>query len=107
MEAGVELGVTYPNPIIEHTFGRARLRSFSFPALISMNAVRHLVIVLGDQLDLDSPVLKELDCERDLVWMAEVSEESTQVWSHKQRITLFCRVTPLGGSTTAWCKGGL
>lgn len=51
--------------------------------------MRNLVIVLGDQLDLDSCVLKQLDPKKDLVWMAEVSEESTHVWSHKQKIALF------------------
>lgn len=55
----------------------------------AMKAVRNLVILLGDQLDLDSCVLKDLDPEQDIVWMAEVSEESTHVWSHKQKITLF------------------
>ena len=51
--------------------------------------VRHLVIVLGDQLDARSTALHDLDPAQDVVWMAEVAEESTHVWSAKQRIALF------------------
>ena len=51
--------------------------------------VRHLVIVLGDQLDADSSALQDFDPKRDVVWMAEVAEESTHVWSAKQRIAVF------------------
>lgn len=51
--------------------------------------MRNLIIILGDQLDHDSPALKEIDPAKDIVWMAEASEESTHVWSHKQRIVLF------------------
>lgn len=51
--------------------------------------VRHLVIVLGDQLDLGSSALDGFDPLQDVVWMAEVAEESTHVWSAKQRITIF------------------
>jgi len=50
---------------------------------------RHLVLVLGDQLDAKSAALDGFDQKRDAVWMAEVAEESTQVWSHKTRIALF------------------
>ena len=52
-------------------------------------AVRHLVLVLGDQLDRAASVLDGFDPALDLVWMAEASEESTHVWSSKQRIVLF------------------
>ena len=51
--------------------------------------VRHLVIVLGDQLDLQSSALQGFDATQDVVWMAEVAEESTHVWSAKQRIAVF------------------
>lgn len=51
--------------------------------------VRHLVVVLGDQLDDRSSALDGFDPARDAVWMAEVAEESTHVWSHKARIALF------------------
>ena len=45
-------------------------------------AIRNLVLVLGDQLDLSSPALQELDPELDRVWMAEVTSEATHVQSH-------------------------
>ncbi|MDY6951606.1 MAG: cryptochrome/photolyase family protein, partial [Thermodesulfobacteriota bacterium] len=50
---------------------------------------RHLVLVLGDQLDMDSSAFARIDPSVDALWMAEVAEESTHVWSHKARITLF------------------
>jgi deoxyribodipyrimidine photolyase-related protein len=53
------------------------------------DTVRNLVIVLGDQLDLQSSALQGFDPAQDLVWMAEVAEESTHVWSAKQRIAVF------------------
>jgi deoxyribodipyrimidine photolyase-related protein len=48
-----------------------------------------LVVVLGDQLDRQSSAFDGFDPSRDVVWMAEVAEESTHVWSAKQRIALF------------------
>jgi len=51
--------------------------------------VRHLVIVLGDQLDANATALQGFDPAQDVVWMAEVAEESTHVWSAKQRIAVF------------------
>jgi deoxyribodipyrimidine photolyase-related protein len=62
---------------------RARLQS-ALPA-----KVRHVVIVLGDQLDAHSSALEGFDATQDVVWMAEVAEESTHVWSAKQRIAVF------------------
>jgi deoxyribodipyrimidine photolyase-related protein len=53
------------------------------------SAVRRLVLVLGDQLNADSAAFDGFDPARDQVWMAEVAEESTHVWSHKARIALF------------------
>jgi deoxyribodipyrimidine photolyase-related protein len=50
---------------------------------------RHLVIVLGDQLDKDSAGFDGFDAEQDAVWMAEVTGEATHVWSHKARIAIF------------------
>ena len=41
--------------------------------------LRRLVIVLGDQLDRDSPLLQELDPAQDLVFMAEVREEAKRL----------------------------
>ena len=51
--------------------------------------VRNLVIVLGDQLDAESSALEGFDPAHDVVWMAEVAEESTHVWSAKQRTAVF------------------
>ena len=50
---------------------------------------RNLVIVLGDQLDFESSAFDDFDRTRDVVWMAEVAEESAHVWSHQARIVLF------------------
>ena len=47
------------------------------------------MIVLGDQLDRQSSALDGFDPEQDAIWMAEVVEESTHVWSAKQRIAVF------------------
>jgi deoxyribodipyrimidine photolyase-related protein len=52
-------------------------------------SVRHLIVILGDQLNLDSSAFKGFDPKLDCVWMAEVHEESTHIWSSKQRIALF------------------
>ncbi len=52
-------------------------------------ALRHLVLVLGDQLSVDALALKDFDPEQDAIWMAEVDEESTRIVSSKQRTTLF------------------
>ena len=50
---------------------------------------RHLVLVLGDQLNRSSAAFDGFDPQSDLVWMAEVAEESTHVWTHKARIVMF------------------
>ncbi|MGQ3053732.1 MAG: cryptochrome/photolyase family protein [Roseateles sp.] len=54
-----------------------------------MPDMRNLVIVLGDQLDLDASGFDGFDADSDAVWMAEVAEESTHVWSSKPRTALF------------------
>ncbi|MFY8178973.1 MAG: cryptochrome/photolyase family protein [Limnohabitans sp.] len=51
--------------------------------------LRHLVLVLGDQLNQDASAFTDFDPQQDAVWMAEVDEESTHVKSAKQRTTLF------------------
>ncbi len=51
--------------------------------------LRHLVLVLGDQLDLEASAFDGFDAARDRVWMAEVAEESTHVRSSKPRIAMF------------------
>lgn len=55
----------------------------------STSKCRNLVIVLGDQLNIDSAAFDEFDSKQDFVWMAEVAEESTHVWTHKARIVIF------------------
>ena len=50
---------------------------------------RHLVLILGDQLDDDSSAFDGFDPAQDRVVMIEAFEESTHVWSHKIRTALF------------------
>ena len=50
---------------------------------------RHLVLILGDQLNADSAAFDGFDPRQDAVWMAEVTGEATHVWSHKARIAIF------------------
>ena len=54
-----------------------------------MADVRSLIIVLGDQLDLDASAFDGFDASLDRVWMAEAAEESTHVWSGKPRTVMF------------------
>lgn len=54
-----------------------------------MSDTRALVIVLGDQLDSASSAFDGFDAAVDAVWMAEVAEEATHVWSTKQRTAIF------------------
>ncbi len=54
-----------------------------------MAELRHLVLVLGDQLDLDAAAFDGFENAHDAVWMAEVAEESTHVWSSKPRTVMF------------------
>jgi len=51
--------------------------------------LRNLVLVLGDQLDLEAAAFDGFDAAHDAVWMAEVAEESTHVWSSKPRSVMF------------------
>lgn len=51
--------------------------------------MRDLILVLGDQLDLDAAAFDGFDAACDAVWMAEVAEESTHVWSSKPRTVMF------------------
>lgn len=50
---------------------------------------RRLLLVLGDQLDQQSALWADADPRQDVVWMAEVAQESTHVFTHKARIVLF------------------
>ena len=54
-----------------------------------MKPCRHLVLVLGDQLDEHSLALSDFDATQDRVFMAEVREESTHVWSTRLRTAFF------------------
>ena len=54
-----------------------------------MAELRALIIVLGDQLDLDAAAFDGFDTAVDAVWMAEVADESTHVWSSKPRTVMF------------------
>ncbi len=51
--------------------------------------LRNLVVVLGDQLDAGSAAFDGFDPQTDAVWMAEVAEESTHVWTSQPRIAIF------------------
>lgn len=50
---------------------------------------RHLILVLGDQLDERSAAFDDFDLKTDAVWMAEVAHESEKVWVAKPRIAIF------------------
>ena len=50
---------------------------------------RHLLVVLGDQLNPDSALFDGADPSCDVIWMAEVATEACHVWSHQSRIALF------------------
>lgn len=54
-----------------------------------MAEIRTLVLVLGDQLSLDTVCPANFDSEQDVLWMAESGHEGRRVWSHKARIVLF------------------
>lgn len=51
--------------------------------------VRRLRLVLGDQLQHDSPQFDALDPARDRIVLIEAPGEATHVWSHKARIVIF------------------
>lgn len=51
--------------------------------------IRHLILVLGDQLSLDNPAFEGFDPSRDRILMVEAVGEGAAVWSHKARIAVF------------------
>ncbi len=57
--------------------------------MASAPKTRNLVVILGDQLNLDSAALADFDASQDAILMAEVTDESTHVWSHRTRTALF------------------
>ena len=52
-------------------------------------SLRNLVLVLGDQLNIDSAAFDGFDPSLDAVWISEVGDEASRVWSHKARIAFF------------------
>lgn len=52
-------------------------------------AESRLILILGDQLNLHSPCLNDINPNRDHIVMIEAIEESSAIWSSKQRIVLF------------------
>ncbi|HCN29238.1 MAG TPA: hypothetical protein DIT64_10920, partial [Verrucomicrobiales bacterium] len=50
-----------------------------------MPRVSRLILVLGDQLDLESEAFDGFNAGEDAVWMAEAAAESVKVWSTKAR----------------------
>jgi len=54
-----------------------------------MSRLRYLNLILGDQLDAESQLFDNFDPQHDRLWMAEVSAESTEYLSSKQRTVLF------------------
>jgi deoxyribodipyrimidine photolyase-related protein len=82
-EVGPGLG---ESQILLTTLSRRRdTKSSKVASRILMSALR---IVLGDQLSFDISALAGLDPARDIVLMMEVTEESTYVPHHKQKIVL-------------------
>jgi deoxyribodipyrimidine photolyase-related protein len=57
--------------------------------VLAPTTCRHLVLILGDQLDGQSAALEGFDPTLDVVLMVEAFDESRHVWSHKIRTTLF------------------
>ena len=54
-----------------------------------MNSINRLVLILGDQLDLNNAALTSFDFETDQILMVESSVEAQYVWSHQAKIALF------------------
>ena len=52
-------------------------------------AIRNLIHVFGDQLDLESATFRDFDKHMDAVSMAEVEEEASYIPQHKIRLVLF------------------
>ena len=80
-------------PLGEELGGRSLLLrglpAFEAAGTPALSGVRHLVLVLGDQLDGRSSALEGFDPARDRVFMIEAAGEATHVWSSKPRIAVF------------------
>jgi deoxyribodipyrimidine photolyase-related protein len=57
--------------------------------MTSSNKVRHLVVVLGDQLDGHSAAFDGFDKAEDVILQMEVSEEASYIPQHRRRLALF------------------
>lgn len=53
------------------------------------SGAHRFLIILGDQLDINSPIFSQYCPETDILWMAETPEEVEQIWCHRLRITFF------------------
>jgi len=51
--------------------------------------LKKLILILGDQLNIDSTALEDIDVAVDEIVMIESAHEAQHVWSHKARIALF------------------
>jgi len=54
-----------------------------------MSKSKRLILILGDQLDLQSAALQDFNFETDEIIMIESVNEAQYVWSHKAKIALF------------------
>jgi deoxyribodipyrimidine photolyase-related protein len=54
-----------------------------------MQCPKRLVLILGDQLDLQSSALRDFDSQADEIIMIESANEAQYVWTHKAKIALF------------------
>jgi deoxyribodipyrimidine photolyase-related protein len=54
-----------------------------------MSKAQRLILILGDQLDLQSAALQDFNFETDEIIMIESANEAQYVWSHKAKIALF------------------
>jgi deoxyribodipyrimidine photolyase-related protein len=54
-----------------------------------MKPTKRLILILGDQLDLQGAALRNFDSKTDRVVMIESIPEAKYVWSHKAKIALF------------------
>lgn len=54
-----------------------------------MTSPKKLVLILGDQLDLESTALADFDAANDQILMVESIHEAQYVWSHQAKIALF------------------
>lgn len=69
--------------------GAVAFKNLHNTAMKIPHPLRHLVLILGDQLDHESSAFVGFDASQDAVLMIEAREESTHVWSHKIRTALF------------------